>query len=139
MSRSAVLAVLVATSAGCTAQESTGAGPPVDTIALPRIAMSAKRPSKRFFVERTSDRCTVYFEEDGRRSPGEDAPCVQDLLLGERIRLLGSTCVREASSESRSIPVMCPNELARFVRQTNEASAASAAPSSSASAAPRKK
>jgi hypothetical protein len=133
--RWAVCGALVAFT-GCSEPQSSDVGPPVDTIALPRIAMSAKRPAKRFFVERTSDRCSVYFEEGGQRSPSEDVPCVQDLLLGERIRLLGSTCVREASSENRSIPVMCPNELSRFVSQTNKASA-SASAVSDASAAPR--
>lgn len=125
----------VALLAGCGSSEATDAGPPVDTIALPRIVMSANRPTKRFFIERTSDRCTVYFEEGGARSAGEDAPCVQDLLLGERIRLVGSTCVREASSEGRSIPVMCPNELGRFVKTTNLAAASAAAASASAAAA----
>lgn len=127
-----VVIVVAGFATGCTPTESSDAGPPVDSIALPRIEMSAKRPSKRYFVERTSDRCSVYFEENGQRSPSADAPCVQDLLLGERIRLVGSTCVREASTDTRSIPVMCPNELSRFIRETERAVA-----SASASAAPR--
>lgn len=126
-----------AITSGCAETEAADAGPPVDTIALPRIAMSAKRPSKRFYVERTSDRCSVYFEENGQRSPGEDAACVQDLLLGERIRLVGSTCTREASSESRSVPVMCPNELSRFIKATEQAAASSSASARPAPSAPR--
>lgn len=131
--------LIAASAAGtaCSNPEPSDAGPPVDTITLPRIVMSAARPTRRYFVERTSDRCSVYFEDGGQRSKIEDAPCVQDLLLGERIRVVGATCIREASSESRSIPVMCPNELSRFLKETEKSIAsaqasASAAPSGSA-------
>lgn len=126
--------------AACSRVESSDAGPPVDTITLPKIVMSASRPTRRYFVERTSDRCSVYFEDAGQRSKSADVPCVQDLLLGERIRVVGATCIREASSESRSIPVMCPNELSRFLRDTERtiasALASASAPASSASARP---
>jgi hypothetical protein len=126
---------LLAASAGCTTTESRDSGPPTDSIDLPTIVMSARRPTRRFYIERTSDRCSVYYEDGGSRSPTEDAPCVQDLLLGERIRLVGSTCMREGASEARSLPVMCPNELSRFVNNTKKAQASSsAATSASASA-----
>ena len=47
--------------------------------------MSAKRPSKRYFVERTSDRCSVYFEENGQRNfLVEDEDEEQLVTLGRR-------------------------------------------------------
>jgi hypothetical protein len=81
---------------------------------LPSPDIPTKRPTIRFFSERTSERCSVYSEDNGARSAVLDTPCPEDLLLGERIRLAGSTCIREGASSDRNVPVLCPTYLLAF-------------------------
>jgi len=98
---------------------------------LPDIAMSAQRPTVRFYMERTSDRCSIYSLDGVVKSAVKDDACPEDLKLGERIRIAGMTCTREGESPDRSLPVVCPAALIRFER-----AARLAASSASASAVP---
>jgi hypothetical protein len=117
--------------AGCGKSEA-GLGPAAsDTLELPDIAMSAKRPTLHFYMERTSDRCSVYGLDGVVKSPAKDEACPEDLLLGERIRIAGMTCTREGETPDRSLPVVCPGSLLRFEKASRLAAA-----SASASAAP---
>ncbi len=128
-----VLAVSVAL-AGC-GRDAIGLGPAAtDTLALPDIAMSARRPSEHFYMERTSDRCSIYALDGVVKTAPRDEPCPEDLLFGERIRIAGMTCVREGETADRRVPVVCPGSLLRFERAFRAAIAASA--SAAASAAP---
>jgi len=112
--RAVSLSVVFALACGKT---EAGLGPAAsDTLMLPDIAMSARRPTVRFYMERTSDRCSIYALDGVVKSAVKDDACPEDLLLGERIRVAGMTCTREGESPDRSLPVVCPAALIRFER-----------------------
>lgn len=84
-----------------------------DTLAPPAPAAmpSARRPTRRFFFARTTERCEVYWVDQEEMSKPEPHPCVRELQPGERIRLVGKTCMRESSHAERQVPVLCPYPL----------------------------
>jgi hypothetical protein len=77
--------------------------------ASPPEALSARRPTRRYYAAHTRDGCEVYSIDGDRVSSRTPIPCPQDFLVGERIRLAGSTCMREGDREPR--PVVCPDPL----------------------------
>lgn len=77
--------------------------------ASPSEAPSARRPTRRYYAAHTRDGCEVYSIDGDRVSSRTPIPCPQDFLVGERIRLAGSTCMREGDREPR--PVVCPDPL----------------------------
>src|SRR5262245_48899667 len=62
-------------------------------------AASPRRPSRRYYMTRRGDRCEVYSVDGDHASPTVRTPCPVELNDGERIRLVGKTCLREGSPE----------------------------------------
>ena len=81
----------------------------------PEPIPSARRPTKRYFLSRTSERCEIFFEDGEERSEPQLTPCPEYMLIGERIRIAGRACflVNRAQPE-REKPVICPDPLTRF-------------------------
>jgi hypothetical protein len=75
-------------------------------------------------MERTTDRCEIYWVDGDEKSARVDAPCPQEMLLGERLRIAGMTCVLESASEDRRIPMVCPDPLTNFEKAYRKAHAA---------------
>jgi hypothetical protein len=74
-------------------------------------APSARRPTRRYYLSRTSSRCEIYRVDEGGFSPPEATPCPLDLHIGESIRIVGKTCQRESQDLTRVEPVVCPDPL----------------------------
>lgn len=111
---------------GCS-DESGGAAPPPEAP-KPYALPSARRPARRYFMERTSRRCEIYWEEDEIRLPPIEQPCPEWLLVGERIRVAGKTCIVEnASAPQREKPVVCPDPLTNLEKRERRAAAAGSA------------
>ena len=101
------MAALALSLLGCRQDETaTGAAPVGDALLEAR---AARRPTRRYYVAHTREGCAVYAIDADRVSSREAIPCPQDFLMGERIRLAGSTCMREGIREMR--PVVCPDML----------------------------
>lgn len=130
-------AALIATFAGACGRNDEFAPPPAESVeVLPSFDVPARRPSVRFYIERTSDRCSVYSLDGDEKSAVKDAPCPEDMLLGERIRIVGMTCVREGATPDRNLPVVCPTHLLAFEKAYAKALASASASASSAPAPP---
>lgn len=71
---------------------------------------SARRPSIRFYLERTEERCELYSLDGDRVSPTERVPCPMELDIGERVRVAGKTCFHEGKG-GRERPTVCPVPL----------------------------
>lgn len=72
---------------------------------------SARRPVRRYYLARTAARCEIYrVDEEGISAPLV-TPCPLELMIGERIRIAGKTCIRESSDAERVEPVVCPDPL----------------------------
>lgn len=69
-----------------------------------------RRPSRRYYMGRTAERCEVYTVEADAITHRGAAPCPAYIEVGERIRLAGYTCQREGTP-GREQPVVCPGEL----------------------------
>jgi hypothetical protein len=84
-----------------------------DAIAppVPAAMPSARRPTRQFYFARTPERCELYWVDQEELSKPEPHPCVRELEAGERIRLVGKTCMRESSRAERQVPVLCPYPL----------------------------
>ncbi|MDI1432917.1 hypothetical protein [Polyangium sorediatum] len=106
------LLLLAALLPACRGGESTdAAAPPPETP--PSAAPSAappRRPTTRHYLARTAERCEVYSVDRDAVSPATRTPCPPDLHVGERIRVMGKSCMREGSTERRQ-PVVCPGAL----------------------------
>jgi hypothetical protein len=126
------VASAIAFAAACNRGE-TGLGPAAsDSIDLPSPVLSAKRPTVRFYMERTSDRCSVYWTDGDVKGPPTDQACPEDLALGDRVRIAGMTCTRENALGEPPMPTLCPVALLRFERSYRLAAASAAASASSA-------
>src|SRR6185503_9788340 len=93
-----------------------GGAPPAASAAppgpeTPDAAASARRPTRRYYLGRTENRCAVFWVDGEQVSAPQPTPCPPDLLPGERIRIAGMTCLREGSSPERREPVVCPDPL----------------------------
>jgi len=87
--RRAATAIVFVCASACNRGE-TGLGPAAsDSIDLPSPAISAKRPTVRFYMERTSDRCSLYWTDGDVKGPPTDQACPEDLALGDRVRIAG--------------------------------------------------
>ena len=73
---------------------------------------SARRPARRYLLTREGERCEAYWQEpSGESSRGGPAlPCPRTLEPGERIELVGLTCLRDGAP-ARRVPVVCPSPL----------------------------
>ena len=74
---------------------------------------SVRQPSETWIMTRTGERCEVTRSVEGQvvdTMPDRYA-CPKDLLLGERIRITGKTCIREGGPAERVVPVVCPDYL----------------------------
>jgi hypothetical protein len=88
---------------GASEQGASGAAP---------LGPAPRRPTRRYFLSRTRERCEVYSIDGDAISPPAPAICPPDLQAGERVRLSGKTCVRESPSiPARDVPVVCPDPL----------------------------
>jgi hypothetical protein len=81
--------------------------PPPEPDAMP----SARRPTRRYYLEHTAARCEVIRVDEGGTTPPIPTPCPTDLLVGERLRIVGKTCLRESGDPARVEPVVCPDPL----------------------------
>ena len=81
-------------------------------------APSARRPTRRYYLARTTTRCEIYAEDGDERTEPDMTPCPQYLLVGERIRIAGKTCFLDNKAQpDREKPVVCPDPLTRFEKQ----------------------
>lgn len=138
--------------AGCDRPTPGRAAASTDVEVDPALYASARRPAQTFVMERTGERCEVFVFENGEivaRLPqrpggpassagvgdGEGAPkkyaCPRELELGEKIRIVGTTCARESPVPERNLPTICPDYLTNAERDWRKAHAA---PTGSASA-----
>jgi hypothetical protein len=77
----------------------------------PDAMPSARRPARRYYLEHKPARCEVIrVDEEGTSTP-IPTPCPVDLLVGERLRIVGKTCLRESQDPERVEPVVCPDPL----------------------------
>ncbi|HVK66195.1 MAG TPA: hypothetical protein VM694_17045 [Polyangium sp.] len=104
-----LLAILLPACRG--GESADAAAPPPETTpsAAPSPAMP-RRPTIRHYLARTAERCEVYSVDRDAVSPATRTPCPPDLQIGERIRVMGKSCMREGSRE-RTQPVVCPGAL----------------------------
>jgi hypothetical protein len=130
--RPIAVAIVVAASAlsgGCGAKKSADVGVASSASAAPPVA--ARRPTRRYYLARTADRCEVYSVDGGDFSEPQKTPCPQEIEPGERFRITGRTCIRESTDPLREVPVVCPDPLTNLEKKDQKAAAAGA------SAAPR--
>jgi hypothetical protein len=81
-------------------------------------APSARRPTRRYYFTRTPTRCEIYAQDGDERTEPFATPCLEHLLVGERIRIAGKTCFLENKAQpERERPVVCPDPLTRFEKQ----------------------
>jgi hypothetical protein len=86
--------------------------PSATSDARPAPLPSARRPTRRYYLARSQDRCEVYSVDGEASPPRTSTPCPPDLEIGERIRLSGKTCMRESpEGVTREQPVVCPDPL----------------------------
>jgi hypothetical protein len=112
-------ALVLALLAGCPGPAENTAPAEVTSAQPPSDAGAPRRPTRRYYLARTSERCEVYSIDRDLVSPAERTPCPQELQIGERIRIVGSTCLREGLPE-RTQPVVCPGALMRAEQRDRE-------------------
>jgi hypothetical protein len=115
---------LAASSGGCGAKKSADIGLAASASAAP--AVPARRPTRRYFLARTAERCEVYSIDGGDISEPQKTPCPQDIEDGERFRITGRTCIRESTDPAREVPVVCPDPLTNLEKKDQKAAAAAA-------------
>lgn len=128
--RSALATLLVLFAAGC--HDSGGAGPAASAAPSASekadAAISARRPTRRYYLGRTENRCEVFWVDTDQVSAPSPTPCPADLLPGERMRIAGKTCMREGSDPERREPVVCPDPLTNAEKRDLAAAAAEKTP-----------
>jgi hypothetical protein len=102
------------------------APPPLPAMAAPTLVATAvppRRPTRRYYLARTSERCETFAEDGDERTDPLLTPCPDYMLVGERIRIAGMTCILENKAQpERAKPVVCPDPLTRL--EKNERAAA---------------
>jgi hypothetical protein len=88
--------------------------PSASATAAPAPEVSARRPTRRYYLGRTAARCEIYYLDTSGASTPFPTPCPVDLMVGERIRIAGKTCMREGNDPERVEPVVCPDPLTNF-------------------------
>jgi hypothetical protein len=110
--RAELVAAALAALAGCKdASPSAGPSHAAASAPEPEAMASARRPARRYYLERTAARCEVYRVDEAGTSTPAPTPCPVELLVGERMRIAGKTCMRESSDPERVEPVVCPDPL----------------------------
>jgi len=74
-------------------------------------ALGPVRPSRRYYLGSSGERCFIYWEEAEHRSDDLVVPCPRELAGGERIRVSDRICFLESGPASRDRPVRCPSTL----------------------------
>lgn len=113
MRASALAALLIL--AGC--KDHAPAEPPAASASAapaPAPAVSTRRPTRRYYLGRTAARCEIYYLDASGASAPFATPCPMDLMVGERIRVAGKTCMREGNDPERVEPTVCPDPLTNF-------------------------
>ncbi|MDC0741242.1 hypothetical protein [Polyangium mundeleinium] len=108
-----LLATLLSACRGGESADATPTPPETTPSAAPSPSPSPsmpRRPTIRHYLARTAERCEVYSVDRDAVSPATRTPCPPDLQIGERIRVMGKSCMREGSTE-RTQPVVCPGAL----------------------------
>lgn len=103
---------------------------------VPSALLSARRPDVEFYLQKVGDRCELYWQRGDVRGPAEDRACYEDMLLGERLHIVGMVCMRESAEPSRVMPVVCPDTLTNLEKDYRKAAAASASAATALLAAP---
>lgn len=116
-----LVAVALVGPLACDSSRRTNGASRVSESALPVPDLSARRPTVRFLMERTTDRCEVYWVDGAESSKHADAPCPEEMLLGEKLRLSGMTCILESATEDRRVPVVCPDPLTNLEKAYRKA------------------
>jgi hypothetical protein len=105
---------------GCgsdTGSPDAAAAPPTGTIE-PAPAPTARRPTRRFYLARTPERCEIFAEDGESRTEPLATPCPEYMLTGERIRVAGRACFLDNKAQpEREKPVICPDPLTRFEKK----------------------
>ncbi|MBI4953223.1 MAG: hypothetical protein HY908_14415 [Myxococcales bacterium] len=78
---------------------------PAITVPAPR------RPAVSYYLLQVGGRCFLYTEQAEERATRREELCPRDLRDGERIRLVGHTCMREGGGPDREMPVRCPKGM----------------------------
>lgn len=97
---------------------SPDAVPPPTATVEPAPAPAARRPTRRFYLARTPERCEIFAEDGESRTEPFATPCPEYMLTGERIRVAGRTCFLDNKAQpEREKPVVCPDPLTRFEKR----------------------
>jgi hypothetical protein len=117
------VAFAVFASIGCKskAADEAASGSPVPGVPDGDDAAPPRRPIRRYYLAHTDERCEVYSVEGDAISSPTPTPCPGDLLVGERIRIAGKTCIREGTRDvERQVPVVCPDPLTNRERDDRD-------------------
>lgn len=101
-------------------------------LKIPSALLSARRPDVEFYMQKIGDRCEIYWQRGEERSKGQDEACLFDMVLGERLHIVGMVCMRESPEPSRVMPVVCPDSLTNLEKEYRKSAAAAAAAGSTA-------
>lgn len=85
--------------------------PPSAEPPPPSSTVTAEPRERTYFLANDDMICVVYWEEGLRSSVKKTVPCPREIAAGERARLMGRTCMREAPKPDRNVPVRCPKQL----------------------------
>jgi hypothetical protein len=109
--RFAFAAIAVA-ALGCSEKRAKPSPPASALVSASAEALpAARRPTRRYFLARTVERCEIYAEDPGGTTPKTPTPCPDYVHVGERLRVTGMTCMRESDDPNRVQPVVCPDAL----------------------------
>lgn len=90
-----------------------------DQVPVPPAASTALRPGTTWIMQPippTFERCEVLrIDDDGGRETVSENACPHDLKAGERVRIVGKTCLREGVP-TRERPFVCPDPLTNAER-----------------------
>jgi hypothetical protein len=96
---------------GCDAETSAPPLPTSADLPAPSASPTTRPRSRAYFVENIEEVCAVYWQEGGRSSVRKEIACPREIEPGERLRLAGRTCMREAAKVERNVPVRCPKQV----------------------------
>jgi hypothetical protein len=106
---------------GCESDRRQYLGGPTDTASAQAVpTMSARRPKRSYYLANDDSRCFAYWVDDDSRSVKREDMCPRELEPGERLRLLGRTCMRESADRTRNLPVKCPRQLVKSAEHDRE-------------------
>jgi hypothetical protein len=106
-----VLATGAIVLSGCEMESSAPPLPKSADPPAPSVSSTTRPRSRNYYVENVEEVCAVYWQEGARLSVRKTIACPREIEPGERLRLAGRTCMREAASAQRNVPVRCPKQL----------------------------